>query len=675
MDVSWNWLTDYVSVKAPVREAAERLTMAGVTVEDIEETAEDFVLDVEITSNRPDWLSHIGIAREIAALYGLTLRVPDVKLPPGSGAIGEEAALEVPDPDLCPLYTARVVKGVRIGPSPDWLKAKVESVGLRPVNNVVDITNYVLYECGQPLHAFDLHKLADRKVVVRRAVAGEHITLIDGTGHTLLDSDLVIADARDPVAVAGVMGGLESEIGDDTTDILIESALFDQYSVRATSKRLAVSTDASYRFERGVDLETVDWASRRTAQLILEIAGGTLCEGALIVGETEKPRGQVELRMSHLKRLLGHEVAIDEARAILASLGFVIRGGSPASTVVEVPSFRGDVREEADLVEEVARIHGYDRIPFETAMKISVGRPTGRERVSGAVEDILTSAGFHGCVSYSLVTGDLVKSHGGVFRQVSPWTDEAPICIQSREGHEDAFMRTSLIPSLLVVRKTNEDRKVPEPDVYEVAHVYLPSDAEVPRQPLTVAAVTGSDFGHLKGIAVRILETLGAGQALFEPAQYDFFTPGQSAKITLDGRLVGVIGRASDAVASAIDLSGDVTAFELDLSPYEDAPPSVAAFKPLQRFPGVERDIALVVDEAVTWAQIAACIEGAGAPELDTFSFTSVYRGAPVPAGKKSIALHVVYRSTERTLTGEQADVAQAKIVAALSKKHGAKLR
>lgn len=668
MQASWNWLTDYVQVKAAVSEVAGRLTMAGLIVENLTETADDVVLEVEITANRPDWLSHFGIAREIAGLYGLAARVPEVRLPEGAGNVADFAALEVSAPDLCPLYTGRVIKGVKVGPSPSWLKKKIEAVGLRSVNNVVDVTNFVMFECGQPLHAFDLALLGGAKVVVRRAKNGESITLIDGSKLTLKESDLVIADEKRPIALAGVMGGIDSEIGDSTKDVLLESAKFDQYSIRISAKGHGLSSDASYRFERGVDLETVDWASRRAAQLIVETAGGKLAEGVLAVGLQSAPRPVITLRMSHLKRLLGMEVPIEKVRAILASLGFVIRGGSPEDTAVEVPSFRGDVKEEVDLVEEVARIHGYDKIPVETGRKIAAGRETARERMTAAAEGVLTAAGFYGCVCYSITAQ-------GLFKRMSPWTDKAPIGIESRPGHEHSFMRTSLVPSLLSVRKTNEDRKAARPDVYEIAHIYLPSEGEVPDQPLTVAMVAGGDFLTLKGTVERLLETLGAEGARFEPAEFPFLEKGRAARITLDGRMVGYAGTLSQALLGEIDLREGVNVAELDLTTFETLAGKTATMQTLDRFPGVERDLAIVVDEEVLWAEIVAAIEGAKVDTLDSVSFSSIYRGAPIPEGKKSVALHVVFRSRERTLTGGEADEAQARVVAALSAKLGATLR
>lgn len=671
MLASWNWLTDYLAIKAPVAEVADRLTMAGVTVESIDETPEDFILDVEITSNRPDWLSHIGIAREIAALYHLPLRLPTFKLAEAPTPVEDHSALEVPDADLCPFYTGRVIRGVKVAPSPSWLVEKIESVGLRSVNNIVDITNFVMHECGQPLHAFDLARLAGGKVIVRRAVSGEHINMIDGAKHTLTDSDLVIADHKHPVAIAGIMGGIESEIGPDTTDVFLESALFDQYSVRMSAKRLAISTDASYRFERGVDIETVDWASRRAAALILQLAGGTLSKGVLAVGTSQRRHAMVTLRNSHLTRILGIGIPIEETRAVLSSLGFILRGGSPDETLVEVPSFRADVKQEIDLVEEVGRIAGYDRIPFQTHATITVGEKTARERLAESAESVLTAAGFFGCLSYSLVSGE-------TFKAFTPWTEEPPLYIENRLGHENVFLRTSLVPSLLQARKTNQDRRVTSPDLYEIAHIYLPSADEVPHQPLMIAAATGESFAALKGILERVGAAVGAhGEASLglRPADLDFMAPGQSASILLGGEKIGYAGHLADGFQQAFGLDDPVFVAELDTDRFAVKEHMAPAFKPLYRFPGVERDLAFIVDDSVNWADITACIESANAENLDAVSFESVYRGAPIPDGRKSVALHVTFRSGDRTLTGREADLAQEAIVGALAAAFGASLR
>jgi phenylalanyl-tRNA synthetase beta chain len=668
MKASWNWLTDYVTVKAPVAEVAERLIMSGLIVESMEEVGEDIRLEVEITSNRPDWLSHIGIAREVAALYGLKVKVPAVKAHEEGGEASESASVEIDDTNLCPLYTARVIRGVKVGPSPTWLKEKIESVGLRSVNNVVDATNFVMYECGQPLHAFDLAKVRDKRIIVRPAVSGEHMTLIDGSKITLKAADLVIADGKGPVALAGVMGGIDSEIGDKTVDVLLEAARFDQYSIRVTGKRLGLASDASYRFERGVDTATVDWASRRCADIIMATAGGKLEKGVLVAGSDKVPHRTVTLRMARMAKVLGMEIPIEETRRILSSLDFVLRGGSPDSTVVEVPSFRGDVREEIDLIEEVARIYGYDKIPLKTGMKTTVGRRTARERVRDAVERVLTASGYYGTVSYSFVTGDLGRKY-------SPWTARPPVYIENRAGQENAYMRTSLVPSLLRVRKTNEDHKVERPDVFEVAHVYLPSDEQLPDQPPMVAAVTGDDFHALKGVFEKIIEELGGSGVTFVPARRDSLAEGRAADIRMDGRTIGYIGTLDESLRREVDLSTPVSVAELDLTAFEAMPDETKTFHPLARFPGIDRDIAVVVDEEVMWAQVLECVETSGAANIESIAFVSLYRGQPIPKGKKSLAFRILLRAEDRTLTGEEADAAQAKIVESLEKRLGGKLR
>jgi phenylalanyl-tRNA synthetase beta chain len=668
MKASWNWLTDYVPLKASVAELSERLIMAGLIVEEVEETAEDIVLTVEITSNRPDWLSHLGIAREIAGLYGQTVRVPKVDLPAGKPGLDKAASLEVLDFTLCPLYTGRVIRGVRIAPSPSWLAERVEAVGLRPVNNVVDITNFVMYECGQPLHAFDLNRIGGGKVVVRSAKAGEFLTLIDGSKKALKPGDCVIADAAKPIALAGVMGGIESEISPDTVDIFLESARFDQYSTRIAAKRLGISTDASYRFERGVDAATVDWASRRCCQLILEFAGGALLDGVLKAGSDAVPDRVVTLRRSHLARLLGMDVPSDAASGILTSLGFTVRSSSAETTSVIVPSFRGDVKEEADLVEEVARIYGYDKIPVASGISIAAGSRTRREQVRDCVESVLTAAGYYGSISFSLMSSDLG-------RKISPWTSAAPVYIENRAGQENAYLRRSLIPSLLAVRKTNEDHKVDRPDLYEIAHVYLATGAELPDQPLMASAVTGDDFAALKGVVEKALTMLDAPDVSFVPACYDFLAAGEAADVMVGGRKVGCIGRINDAMQREVDLRAPVVVAEIDLTSFEEADERVRTYAQLARFPGIDRDIAVVIPEEVTWADMLAAAAASGAAFVESVSFVSIYRGKPIPEGQKSLALRVVFRSGERTLTSAEADAEQAKIVRAFEERFGARLR
>jgi phenylalanyl-tRNA synthetase beta chain len=526
----------------------------------------------------------------------------------------------------------------------------------------------VMFECGQPLHAFDLAKVRDSRIIVRPAVSGEHLTLIDSSKITLRNTDLVIADGGGPVAIAGVMGGIDSEIGDKTVDVLLEAAKFDQYSIRMTAKRHGLSSDASYRFERGVDIAGVDWASKRCADIIMETAGGKLQKGVLLAGSDYVPLRELTLRMPRMSKVLGMEVPIEQARTILASLDFVLRGGSPGTTVVEVPSFRNDVKEEIDLIEEVARIYGYDRIPVETGMKIAVGRRTARERVRDAAEEVLTASGYYGCVSVSLVTGDIARS-------ISPWSSRPGVYVENRAGQENAFMRLSLVPSLLAVRKTNEDHKVERCDVYEVAHVYLASDEQLPDQPLMVAAVAGEDFHALKGVYEKVLEALDAPDAEFVPAKRDFLADGCAANIVLGGKVIGFIGTLDEKLRKAVDLSGAVTAAEMDLTLFEGMPERTKTFAALARYPGIDRDIAVIADEEVLWAQVLDCVTSSGAANIESASFVSLYRGQPIPKGKKSLAFRIVFRAADRTLTGDEADAAQAKIIEVLDKRLGAKLR
>ncbi len=394
MIISKNWLTEYIDLSMPMDELTDRLTITGLNLEGIETVGDDTAIDLEVTSNRPDCLGHIGVAREVGVIFGKQLKKSEPEVKAVGEPVSKITSVEVTCPDLCPRYTARVIRGVKIGPSPDWLAARLRTLGVAIINNVVDVTNYVMMESGQPLHAFDFAKLKGGKIIVRQATAGEEFTAIDHKTYTLSGEEVVIADAERPVALGGVMGGFDTEVSEQTVDLLIEAADFEPLAVRGAARRHVLPSPSSYRFERGVDPEGIDWASRRCCELILELAGGTLCEGVIDIGPERMPREVVKLRFGQIPRLLGIQVERDEARRILSDLGCEETHACDHCVKVIPPSWRADLTREADLLEEVARVHGYDQIPEDVGVRMVSSHRTREDVVLERVRGVMTAAGF-----------------------------------------------------------------------------------------------------------------------------------------------------------------------------------------------------------------------------------------------------------------------------------------
>jgi len=670
MNISYEWLKAYCKVNLPPEELAERLTFAGLEVEEIIPRDGDSIFVTEVTTNRPDWLSTLGVAREVHAATGAPLDFPEPSPVESSEQIESRFSLEVEEPGLCPRYTARLITDLTVKGSPEWLTRRLEAVGLRPVSNIVDITNYVLWECGQPLHAFDFDKLAGGKVIVRRARASEEITTIDGRRHRLDPSVLVIADASKPVAIAGVMGGLETEVGFSTHNVLIESAHFDPLSIRETSRKLGLVSESSYRFERGVDPEGVEWASRRAAELMLDLAGGRLLAGFSDADFEKRESLEVTLRYDRLNRLLGTEVPREVARQILLRLSFLPKKETRKSITVSVPSYRQDVYREADLVEEVARIYGYDKIPLRCTLPIEIGRRSFPERLLGRLRELLVAMGLYEVMTYSFTA--LEEQ-----RLFSPWSDAEPLLAKGGSYREGKFLRMSLLPSLLEVKRTNEHRAGVSIRIFELSAVYLPrEDEKLPLEQKTLAVLLDGGFFDAKGILSMLLSKLGAKDGVaFEPFKSGFFSAGRSARVFLGAGVIGFIGEIAPAVLKQFDVTGPVAGFELSIDALESLVTLEARYTPLPKFPPSKRDLAIVVDEAVTWDSVEKCLQEAGIDFLESVQFFDEYRGKQLEKGKKSIAFSLTFRLRERTLRKEEVDEAESKILKVLSEKLNARLR
>ncbi len=669
MNVSYHWLRDYVETDLGYVEAARVLTRIGLNVEEIEDLpGGDGMLDVEVTSNRPDCLGHLGVARELAAAVDACVTLPPADVEEADDPVADAVAVRVDCPDLCPLYTARLVRGVTVGPSPEWLVRRLQAVGLRPVNNIVDVTNYVLMECSQPLHAFDWGRLEGDTIIVRRAADGEPFYAIDHTRHSLRPEHQVIADAKRPVALAGVMGGAETEIGDATTDVLVEAAVFDPLNIRTTSRALGLASDSSYRFERGVDAAATDWAGRRACRLIREVAGGRILRGVVAVGEVPTERTELVLRVPRIRAVLGMGIPSDEAADILRRLDLEVLEASDERIRVRVPSWRGDLAREIDLVEEVARHYGYDRIPESRTLPIAVSPPSRDERVREIVGHVLTAAGYFEATTFSFTSPERAVR----FRRGD--VSAAPlVCRGTALALREALV-SGVVESLLV------NQNVGEHDVrlFEVAKRFVPVEGQdLPREEKRLALAGPDEFRTVRGVVEAVLAALRlAGRVTMEPTDaWPDLAAGAAAAIRLDGEAVGMIGRLSDEAAALFDLDEPPTVAEVSLERLAEAADLEPTVHPLPQFPAVRRDLAVVVDEQVTWADLVRTIEGTGAAELESVEPLEVYRGKQVPAGKKSVALRLTLRRPDATLTGEAADAVQQTVLDALSRDVGATLR
>jgi phenylalanyl-tRNA synthetase beta chain len=676
MLVSWDWLKQYVRLDMPPAEVEERLMMAGLNHEDTHPVGRDLAINFEVTSNRPDCLGHLGIAREISVLFELPLTLPAADPRESAEPVAKLARVRVENPRECPRYTARVLRGAKVGPSPRWLQSRLATVGIGSINNIVDITNYVLLECGQPLHAFDLTKLADREIVVRQARANETFLAINHKSYTLDPSVCVIADAKRAVALGGVMGGADTEVSVSTSDLLIESAQFDPVSIRNTARKLNLHSDSSYRFERGIDPAGVDWASRRCCELILEICGGELAAGMIDVGGPPAAREPITLRFAQLKRVLGIDVDPQRARAILTALGNREKQHDASRVEVVPPSWRRDLAREIDLVEEVARIHGYDKIPEDASVPMAPSHRTPRDRVLARVRQALCAAGFDEAMTLSAVEEDWSAAF-------SPWTDKPPLKSSTPVLRRADLLRRSLVPSLLGARQTNESLANPRIELFETAHVYLPqAPGELPAEELMVALTSGGDYWAVKGVVESLLAALDPCAVLeARPTAQQLLDAERSAELHVrvgDGprHRLGYLGEVTAAGRAAFDLRGATTVAELSIEALANIAQLVPQYRQPPVFPAVSRDLNLVVDESVLWADVAKTVTAAAAPHVENLEFQDVYRDvARLGPGKKSLLLTLTLRSDSGTLTNEEADQIRACVVQACQTAHGAQLR
>jgi len=638
----------------------------------------DTILELEVTPNRPDCLSMVGVAREVAAVTSKAFRRPSSS-PTESGApIADSVSVEIADPDLCPRYTARLIRGVEIGPSPTWLAERVTSAGARSVNNIVDITNYVMFELGQPLHAFDASKLTMRDgmsvVTVRRASESEALTTLDGQDRTLDPEMLVIADDSGAIALAGVMGGESTEVTEETRDILLESACFDPSSTSGTSRSLGLISEASTRFERGVDPQGCVAAVDRAAALMAEITSGEVAPGVVDAYPVPIPERPLELRIERMNAILGTDIPAEEARSILAALGLEVISAGPEALSVSVPTFRPDLEREIDLVEEVVRVWGMERVASTLpGGRGRVGRLTSRQRWIRRIDATMRAAGLNETMTYAFIDpADLQRM------RMELGEDERFVEIINPMSEEQAVMRWSLLPGLLRSVSYNQRRGVPDVHLYEVGTVFSTSPGrKLPREHTALGGVLAGawsspgwsgdfhrlDFFDGKGAIEALAEDLGAHNSSVQASDMDWLQPGRSAEVLFDGKTAGWLGEVHPKVVAAFEADVPIVAFELDVDVLISAARDARTYAEVPRYPAVTLDVALVVEESVTAQRVEQAIRKAGGALLDSVRLFDVYRGKGVPQGSKSLAWALSYRAPDRTLTDEEVRPVHEKLV------------
>jgi phenylalanyl-tRNA synthetase beta chain len=670
MKVLLSWLKDYVEIEYSAEQVARILSDLGLGCEGIEYCGDDAVIDVEITSNRGDCLGYIGVARELAVATGRELKLPDIELDELDRDAGEFCSVEIAEPDLCGRYTGRIIEGVRVGPSPNWMVKRLEATGLRSVNNVVDATNYAMLETGQPPHAFDYAKITEGKIIVRRAVAGERIVSIDGTQCELEPDMLIIADPKGPVAIAGVMGGLETEVSDATTSILLEDAYFDPLSVRRTSRRLALPSEAAFRFERIVDIENVDWASKRTAQLIVRVAGGKAAKGVVDAYPKRPAKRQVTLRFSRVAKLLGMAVPADQVMRILSALSFEPRKENDLITCT-APSWRSDVYREVDLIEEVARVYGYDRVPVEKRISIEVTPVDARQKLAESIGRYLNGCGFYEAVTVGFVddwVSELFAADDG----------KGHLAVQDASRKTANLLRQTLIGSLLGVLKTNVNAKNLPCRVYEIADTFVSRDGQedgLPNEQTKVALVCDGDFRDVRGVVEGLAGSMSKdAEVVFRPAELAWAQTG--AEVVVDGKVIGTAGIVSQAVRDSYGFK-EVTpvAAEVEFEQLVALQGGPVKVRPIPRFPAIERDLSIIVDEMAPWAEIVEAVSSKAPGELEDIRFVDIYRGKGIQSGSKSVTLSLRFRDEDGTLTHDTVDAFEKAIVESLAERVKAELR
>ncbi len=640
-------------------------------------TLDEKVLDVEITTNRPDCLCMLGVAREVGAVLGVPYRMPDIRIKNAKGNVKDYLKnITIEKPDKCFRYLIRVIDNINIKPSPQWMQKRLIQAGMRPINNIVDITNYVMLELGQPMHAFDLEKVAGREIIVRNAKDGERIVTLDGKERILDNGDLVIADTREPVGIAGVMGGEYSEIMPDTRTILLESATFYGYSIRQTSKKLGLWSEASFRFIRGIYEDLAGIAADRAAMLMEELGAGEVIDGVFDVYPNPQKPYNLAVNAQRINELIGIDIPADDMKDMLGRLGMDVKENR-GNLDITVPTFRKDIQLDHDIAEEVARLYGFDNIP-KTVMSGNwvLGKKTFRERVMDKIRDTLCGYGLYEISTYSFESPSVFDRIN--LPKESPLRKAIPI--QNPLGEEYSIMRTTLLPAMLNVIALNYNRGNEGAGFYEIAPVFIPKKLplkELPDERLTISLgmYGDEDFYSVKGRAEGLFDELNIAGYEFRKVQNPSYHPGRAAEILIGDKVLGIIGEVNDDIVSGYGIGGRVYAGELNFDLLMDNMDHSVTYSPLPRFPSVKRDIALIVDKNIAAGSIENIIRDAGGDLVEDIKLFDVYTGEQIPKGKKNIAYSLTLRSKERTLKEQEANEAIGNILRELLTQTGATQR
>lgn len=670
MLVCWDWLAEYVELDVSPDDLADRFAMSGLNHESTSTVGPDTVIDLEVTSNRPDCLGHIGVAREAAVLLGKPLSIPSAH-PKTDASIQASKFIQLENrfASACPCYTARIIRGVKIGSSPAWLVRRLAAVGINSVNNVVDATNYVMMECGQPLHAFDHGKIKGSKIIIRPASDGEKFQAIDHRTYQLDSRMVVIADAERAVALGGVMGGAESEVSPTTTTLLIEAASFEPLAIRRAARLLKLQSPSSFRFERRPDPAGLDWASRRCCELILQVAGGTLLEGCVEIGETSAPAEAILLRLNQIPRVLGIDVPQVEIKRILSALGCQVKDEQSSQLLVLAPSWRRDLTREIDLIEEVARIHGYDKIPENAIVPLSVAATRPKDIVLARCRHVLSAHGVDEAITPSVVASALDECG-------SPWTDAPSLATETPLLEGAKQLRRTLLPSLLVARVWNHTQANRNAHLYEVATIFTarqsselgaePGLDPLPNEQSTLGIVTGYDLLTAKGIVEDLVAACAERNIPLTTSSYDhaLFQPGTVSKYELGGKLLGFVGLIGKSASKSLGLEGSTAVAEIAVETLVGSLEEIRRATRVSPYPSVARDLNFVLDDSLRWSELASVCKAAGGALLRRVEYLETYRDEKKDGqGKKRVLLSLVFQSPDRTLTSPEVDSAVANIV------------
>jgi len=693
MRVSLAWLKNYVDVRLSPKDLAKELTMAGLEVTSLTDVEQDTIMEIEVTPNRTDCLSIIGVAREVAAISGKKLKLPKIPSVRGVSALSVPIQIQDKSKKQCLRYIGRVIKNVNVGPSPEWLVQRLENMGVRAVNNIVDITNFCLLEFGQPLHAFDLDKLQGSRIIVRAAQDKEEITTIDGVRRELKPNILVIADKNNPCAIAGIMGGKTSEVCEDTRNILLESAYFDASSIQKASRELGLATQSSYRFERGVDLEGVCLGSLRATELIKKLAGPgkkrakAVTIGRLIdKGKKKEQSLKVRLNFAKVSQTLGVEISPKAIKEILRRLGFSIVRKSKDGVMVVVPSYRSDITREADLIEEITRLFGYENIPVSLTRLAPELTSSGKLELASQennqlIRETLVSLGFNEIMTYSLI-------NRGTLQKLD-FPNENLIALRNALSYDQEILRPTLLAGMLGTILTNINRKNMNLKLFELSRTYTRESNEADVQELDslcvgIAGKKGDSwlekrgefsFFDLKGALESLLSRLGLNEVRFREDEFPIFTPGRCASVVVKDENFGFLGEVKRQILNRFDISCPVYLCELKLNKLIAYIAKEKKFVPMVKFPSTERDISLVAAQEVSSGEIIALINKIGRELVAKVTLFDEYFGEQIPAGFRGLAYSIEYQSSERTLTAEEVDKLHQRVRLALTEELKLQLR